>query len=157
MRILVLLGALMLVGCSSQESRVGRVFNLNTDFTLSVSAAEDINPNTRDEPAPVFIRLYELRSPDAFARADFIELYERDQNVLGDSLVNRRQLSRVAPTELREYEMVLDRETRYVGILAEFYQYDDATYKLVVPVTAKNVFRDRLWIRISGNTITQVH
>lgn len=152
--LIMLLG--FLTACSSQESRVGRMLNLNTDFTLSVEAAADINPSNRDEAAPVFLRLYELSSDEAFENADFIDLYEREKSVLGDSLVKYRQLPRVAPNEVRDYELVLSSETRYVGILAEFYQYEDASYKIVVPVTARNVFRDRLRIKISGNDISLV-
>lgn len=148
--------SVFLVACSSQESRVGRMLNLNTDFILTVEAAAQINPSSQDEAAPVFLRLYELSSDEAFEEADFIDLYEREKAVLGDSLIKFRQLPRVAPNEVRDYEMVLNSETRFVGILAEFYQYEDASYKIVVPVTSKNVFRDRLRVRISGNDISLV-
>lgn len=150
----LLLCVATLSACSSQESRVGRMLNLNTNFTLTVEATPDINPNSRDESSPVFLRLYELKSDEAFAGADFIDLYERHDATLGKSLVAHRQLPRIAPDEVRDYEMVLDGETRYVGLLAEFYQYENATYKVVIPVTAKNVFRDKVRLRISDNTIS---
>lgn len=146
----------ILTGCSSQESRVGRMLNLNTDFTLTVEAAPDINPSSHDRASPVFLRLYELTKEEAFAGADFIDLYERADSALGSSLVAQRQLPRIAPNEVRDYELVLDSDTRYVGLLAEFYQYENAAYKVVVPVTSKNVFRDRLRVRISGNQLSVV-
>lgn len=151
-----LLLSLSLLACASQESRVGRMLNLNTDFTLSVEAAEDINPSNRDEAAPVFLRLYELSAAEAFENADFIDLYEREKSVLGDSLIKYRQLPRITPNELRDYDLVLSSDTRFVGILAEFYQYEDASYKIVVPVTSRNVFRDRLRVSISGNKLSLV-
>jgi len=153
---IVLLCALV-VACSSQKSRVGTMFNMNTDFTLAVEADTHINPNSRSESSPVFLRLFELKSDEAFASADFIDLYERRSEALGDSLVRHRQLPRIAPGEIREYDMVLDSETRYVGIIAEFYQYEDARYKVVVPVTANNVFRDRLRLRVDDNQLSIVH
>lgn len=153
----VLLACALVAACSSQKSRVGSMLNLNTDFTLAVEADGHINPNNRGESSPVIFRLFELKSDDAFASADFIDLYERQRDALGDSLVRHRQLPRIAPGEIREYEMVLDGETRYVGILAEFYQYEDARYKVVVPVTANNVFRDRLRLRVDDNQLSIVH
>lgn len=147
---------LIVAGCSSRESKVGGMLNLKTDITLKIESAPNLNPDHQGESAPVFIRFYELNSDEAFAGADFIELYERDKSVLGDSFVQRRKLPRIAPGESREHEMVLDANTRYVGLLAEFFQYDGATYKVVVPVTAKNVFRDSIRVRISDNQISVV-
>lgn len=146
-----------LVACSSNESKVGGMLNLKTDITLKIDADPELNPDHQGESAPVFLRLYELKSDEAFASADFIELYERDKETLGDSFVQRRKLSRIAPGEKREHEMVLDSNTRYIGVLGEFFQYGDAAYKVVVPVTAKNVFRDSIRLRISGNQISVVN
>lgn len=154
--IALLLVGVLLSACASQESTVGRMFNLSTDFTLTVEADDTLNPSNRHDSAPVFLRLYELTAPDAFERAEFIDLYEREESVLGDSLVRRQQLPRIAPGEVREYELVLHGDTRYVGLLAEFHDYDNAEYQVVVPVTAKNVFRDRLRVRVSGNTLSVV-
>lgn len=149
--------ALALTACSSQESKVGGMLNLETNMTLTLQADANINPDHQDESSPVFIRLYELKSRNAFDGADFIELYERDKAVLGDTFVQRRKLSRIAPGESREHDLVLDNNTRYVGLVAEFFQYQDAAYKVIFPVTAKNVFRDDVRVRISGNQISVVN
>lgn len=154
---LLLVATVLFVGCSSQESKVGGMFKLQTDLTVTVDAANNINPDVRDDPSPVFLRVYELSDRDAFAQADFIELYERDQSALGDALVQRRQLPRIAPGDLQRHKLVLDSSTRYVGVLAEFFQYEDAVYKVVVPVTARNVFRDTLELRISGNQLSVIN
>jgi type VI secretion system protein VasD len=155
--LLLTLVALALAGCSNQESRVGGMLNLKTDLTLTVEAAQSINPDVQSSPSPVFLRVYELNSREAFAQADFIELYERDKSALGDTLVQRRQLPRILPGETRAHKLVLDSNTRYVGVLAEFFQYEDSVYKIVVPVTARNVFRDTLEVRISDNQLSVVH
>lgn len=157
LRSILLCTLLGLVACSSHESKVGGMLNLNTDITLRVAAGADINPDHQNDPAPVFLRLYELSSDQAFKSADFIELYEREASALGDTLIQRRQLPGVAPNETREHQMVLDNNTRYIGILAEFFQYENAAYKIVVPITAKNVFRDSIRLRISGNQISVVN
>ncbi|UZJ44265.1 type VI secretion system lipoprotein TssJ [Marinimicrobium sp. C6131] len=143
-----------LAACANQESRVGGMLKLQTDVRLSIDAHADINPDHSNEPAPVVLRLYELTAEQAFADADFVRLYERDSAVLGDTLVRRRQLPGVAPGETRNRELVLDAKTRYVGIMAEFYQYERAAYKVVVPVTARNVFREVIKLKISGNQLS---
>ena len=143
-----------LTACANQESRVGGMLKLQTDVRLSIDARADINPDHSNEPAPVVLRFYELTAEQAFADADFVRLYERDSAVLGDTLVRRRQLPGVVPGEIRDHELVLEANTRYVGIMAEFYQYQRAAYKVVIPVTARNVFRDVIKLQISGNQLS---
>lgn len=157
-RILLLgLCFLGLSACSSQESKVGSMMNLKTDIALRIDSGLSINPDHQGEASPVFIRLYELTSDEAFAGADFIELYERDKAALGDTFVQRRKLPRIAPGEIQRHELVLGSATQYVAIFAEFFQYQDATYKVVVPITSKNVFRNSIHLRISGNQISVVN
>ncbi len=155
--VLLAIVTLTLAGCSSRESKVGGMLNLQTDLTLTLEAAQAINPDVQDSPSPVFLRVYELSSKEAFAQADFIELYERDKSALGDTLVQRRELPRLVPGESRSHKLVLDSSTRYVGVLAEFFQFEDSVYKVVVPVTARNVFRDTLEVRVSGNQLSVVN
>lgn len=155
--LLLALVALALAGCSSRESKVGGMLNLQTDLKLTLEAAQNINPDVQGSPSPVFLRVYELNSKEAFEQADFIELYERDRSALGDTLVQRRQLPRLVPGETRSHKLVLDSGTRYVGVMAEFFQFEDSVHKIVVPVTARNVFRDTLEVRVSGNQLSVVN
>lgn len=147
----------ILSGCATQESRVGGMLKLQTDVKLIVSANHNINPDSAGDPAPVMLRLYELTTDQAFDDADFIRLYEQDSAALGDSLVRRRQLSGVAPGEQVEHQLVLDASTRYVGLLAEFYQYERAAYKVLIPITANNVFKDVIKVQLSGNQLSVIN
>jgi type VI secretion system protein VasD len=156
-RALVLLLAFALVtGCSSNKSRVGSMFNVDTDVHLTLIADGSINPGNQGSPAPLFIRLYELKSSEAFHRADFIDLYENDEAVLGNDLVNQRQLSRLAPGESREERVVLRKDTRYIGLFAEFYDYEGSTYHTVMPVIVHNVRRNQVTVRVTENRLSLV-
>ncbi len=155
---ILLFGLLFSVaGCTTQESRVGGMLKLQTDVKLIVSASHDINPDSAGVPAPVVLRLYELTTDQAFESADFIRLYEQDSAALGDSLIRRRQLSGVVPGEQVEQQLVLDASTRYIGLLAEFYQYESAAYKVIVPITARNVFKDVIKVQLSGNQLSVIN
>lgn len=154
---LVFLGLALLAGCSSNKSRVGSLFNADTDVHLTLIADGSINPGQQGNPAPLFIRLYELKSSEAFRRSDFIDLYENAETALGNDLINQRQLSRLAPNESREEKLVLSSETRYIGLFAEFYSYEDAAYQLVAPVVVHNVRRNQVKVRVSGNRLLLVH
>jgi type VI secretion lipoprotein, VC_A0113 family len=153
---LIVAFSLLLTACSTANSTVGGMLNLDTDLRLTLAAGRDSNPDERGNASPVFLRLYELASPNIFERADFIDLYEKDEDVLAKDLIARHELRRLTPGGSREEKFVLAAETRYIGIYAEFFDYEDAKYKVVFPITMNNVVRNTATVRISGNTVILV-
>lgn len=146
----------LLSGCSSSKSRVGGVLNLDTDLKLNFVVENDINPDENKRPSPVFVRLYELKSPVAFMKSDFIDLYERDKEVLGGDLLNKQMLRPLPPGVTRTDNLVLKSGATQVGIYVEFSQYRGSSYKATFPVTLNNVVKNEVTIRISGNEISFV-
>jgi type VI secretion system protein VasD len=142
--------------CTSLNTKVGGMFNLDTDVVLTFKADADINPDDKKRPSPLFLRMYELKSTKQFAKANFLDLYERDAEVLGADMVAKQTLKRLKPGDERKDSFVLKPTTRYVGLFAEFLQYKDARFKLIVPIAPTNVFASTAVVRISGNTISIV-
>ncbi|WP_185230943.1 type VI secretion system lipoprotein TssJ [Teredinibacter franksiae] len=142
-----------LSACSSMNSKVGGVLNLDTDLKLIVSADSDVNPDESGKPSPVFVRLYELKDTKMLDKADFLAVYERDEEVLGKDLIAKQELKRLAPGDSREEQFVLNPETQYIALYAEFFNYKNAGYKVVVPITTNNILRNAVKIRLSGNRI----
>ena len=70
-------------------------------------------------------------------------MYEQDEAVLGDSLIKKR-LIRFIPNTFREENLVLSKETKYVGLLAEFYHYENSQAMMVFPVVKHNVLKTAL-------------
>jgi len=151
--IILLLAFIGLASCSSSSSKVGGILNLDTDLAITFEVDSDINPDDDNRPSPLFVRMYQLKSPKMFNKADFINLFERDKEVLGADLISKHKLKRFKPGESREEPFVLDENTLYIGLYAEFLNYRNATYKLVIPVTANNIISNSATIQISGNRI----
>ncbi len=141
-------------GCARLNSGVFGTFNLDTDLRLEFEVASNINPDERQSPSPVFVRLYELRSDKRFAQGDFFDLYHDAKAVLGDDLISSKELHRLVPGETRSERLVLNPETRYVALFAEFYQYKDARNKVVFAVTPQNVVQNTARIQIERNIMT---
>lgn len=139
--------------CTSVNHKVGAALNLDTDLKLELNAASNINPDEKEKPSPVFIRLYELKSTAAFDKADFIDLYESDEEILADALVAKQELKRLTPGTQRVDQLVLNKDTEFVALFAEFYRYKDAKAKVVFPVTASNVVRNSIKIEVVENEI----
>lgn len=143
----------MLAGCQSMNSAVGGYFDLDTDLQIDFQVDADINPDESGKASPLFIRMYELSSSKMMKRADFIGIYERDKEVLGSDLVAVHKLKRLIPGEGRTEHFVLDKKTNYVALYAEFLDFKEAKYKLIIPVVANNVFRNSVVIKITGNKL----
>jgi len=150
---ILILVTISLSSCTSVNSKVGGMLNLDTDLAVTFEVDSDINPDEDKRPSPLFVRMYQLKSPKMFNKADFINLYERDKEVLGADLVTKHKLKRFKPGESREEHFVLDENTQYIGLYAEFLSYQSSTYKLIIPVTAHNVIKNSATILISGNKI----
>jgi type VI secretion system protein VasD len=145
---------LLLSGCSSSKSRVGGVLNLDTDLKLTFQVDNDLNPDQNKRSSPVIVRLYELNGVAAFDSADFVDIYERDEELLGKALVGKQVFRPMVPGETRQESFVLNPGATHVALYAEFSQYRDSVYKVVFPVTQNNVIRNAVNVRISGNRLS---
>jgi len=143
-----------LTACSTINTKIGGLLNLDTDLGLSLNADADINPDDHNVPSPLYIRMYELKTDKQFRKADFIDLFERDKEVLGADLIGKQRLKRLLPGEHREKDFVLDPNTRFVGLYAEFQHYRHSTFKIILPVEPTNVVATSASVHISGNTMS---
>lgn len=144
---------LTVTSCTSVNRKIGAALSLDTDLKLSIVVADDVNPDEAKQPSPVFVRLYELNGTQAFEKADFIDLYERDEEILGDSFVAKQELTRLVPNTTWDETFVLNKDTRYVAIFAEFFRYKGSTAKVVFPVTTTNVVRNSIKLKVTNNQI----
>lgn len=154
LRIIFILAVLLAeTACTAVNSGVGGYFGMDTDLKVTFVADADINPDESKKPSPLYIRLYQLKSTKMFNKADFISLYERDSEIIGADLIGVQKLKPLKPGETREDNLVLDNNTTYVALYAEFFQYKDAVYRILIPVTPTNVVSTSARVRISANTL----
>lgn len=139
--------------CTTVNRTVGEALNLDTDLKLEITAEKFINPDEKGQSSPVFVKLYELTDDKVFAKASFIDLYERDEEILGGTFVAKQELKRIVPATARTEQFVLSKDTRYVGLFAEFYDFKKANAKIIFPVTSSNVIRNSIKIKVADKNI----
>lgn len=153
----VMLSTVLLIAlsaCSTMNTKIGGLLNLDTDLDLTFKADADINPDENNLPSPLFIRMYELKSDKQFKKADFIDIYERDKEVLGSDMIGKQRLKRLIPGETREKDFVLDPQTRFVGLYAEFQKYRNSSFKIIIPIEPTNVIASSSVVHVYGNTLS---
>ena len=139
--------------CSSTKSSVGGLLNLDTDFVLDLKIDANINPDDNHVPSPLIIRMYELKSDKEFSKANFLDIYEKDKESLGQDLIVKHEIKQLMPGQDAISQFVLEKEALYIGLYAEFLQYKGSDFKLVIPVVKNNIVNTRAVVLVSGNTI----
>jgi len=115
-------------------SNVASVLNLDADLELTVIAKADVNPDDSDTASPIVIRLYELKDIKKFKGIEFYDLYANDKKVLGKNLIDKHRLKHFVPDSKRKKMFVLNKNTKYIGLFAEFSQYKKSIFRAVVKI-----------------------
>jgi type VI secretion system protein VasD len=100
---------------------------------LTVSAANDINPDAAGRASPVVLRVYQLAAGTQFQAADFFQLFEKETPTLGPDLVAREELT-VAPGDTRKLTITLKPNAQTIGIAASFRDIDHASWRAAMDV-----------------------
>ncbi len=140
-RSVLLLMILLLAACQSTFKEyvaqpVGKVLNWDTEVEVSFIVEPDINPDDSNEnrPSPLVVRVYELADREQFEQAKFRDIYFDDKKMLGDDFIKKHTLKALLPGNNRLDHFELKKGTAYVGFFAEFVQYKDADFRVVIPV-----------------------
>lgn len=118
---------------------------------MTLAAAADANPDGTGRPSPIVVRVYQLRSDAAFSRAEFVDLFDDEQMVLGPELITRDEYTLV-PAERQIIAVSVQEETRFVGAIAAFRDIRNAQWRAVVPAPRQglDVSVERARIVLSG-------
>ncbi|HKS13184.1 MAG TPA: type VI secretion system lipoprotein TssJ [Pseudomonas sp.] len=106
-------------------------------ITLYFSAAPGLNPGAGGTPAPVRVRLFELRNSAAFARADYFALTEGAQAALAGDLLDQDEVL-LHPGEQLRLARTLDPATRQLGLVVGYREVDQAQWRSVLPVPPRD-------------------
>ena len=108
--------------------------DLTTSLELDLKVSSIVNPDSDGRTSPIVLNLLYLKDNRQFEQEDFIALLESPEDRLGKDLVEQIRLKEFIPSEERSVTYTLPEGVNYVGIIAEFIQYQDAQGKLILPV-----------------------
>lgn len=102
---------------------------------VAVSAASDINPDARQRPSPVTVRVYLLKSVAAFSSADFLSLFSKEQATLGADLLQKEEFQ-IRPSEKMQLSLTVPNETKHIAVMSAFRDVARAQWRDTQPVPA---------------------
>jgi type VI secretion system protein VasD len=127
--------AAVLVGCGSDEKEKEKeIPEVPPTIVISeLAASSDVNPNVAGTPSPIFVRVYELKAPTAFAATDFFSLWEDDGKALGKDLEDRQEVV-LSPGQQSKLEREFGASSRFLGVAAAYQDLPNATWRAIQPV-----------------------
>lgn len=131
--------ALLLVSCAkgtppAQPSQQATEPDSADAVTLHFSAGTGLNPSANGQPAPVRVRLFELKNTANFLRADYFSLAERAQATLGADFIDQDEVL-LQPGQRLTLKRRLDPTTRQIGVAVSYREIDQAQWRTVLANT----------------------
>ncbi|MDR5767873.1 MULTISPECIES: type VI secretion system lipoprotein TssJ [unclassified Caballeronia] len=105
-------------------------------LTLSINASSSVNLDDRKRPAPILVRVYELKNADAFNQADFYSLQDKDKTVLADDLAARDQFL-LRPGESKTVVRNANDASTTLGVIAGYRDLPNAVWRATWPLPAR--------------------
>ncbi len=134
--------ALLLAACASGDPKPHEPLRLD----LTISAATTVNPDDQGRATPIVVRVYELKTDNAFKAADYFSLQDKDKTVLADDLVKRDEFL-LRPGEHQTIRRTADAATTTLGVLAEYRDLPHTVWRTayVLPATP-----EKAWYHVSS-------
>jgi len=122
-----------------------------TAVFLEIQTTGDINPNPLGRPSPLALRIYQLKSSSSFMKAFFMDLYEKDETVLGRDLVKKDEII-LKVNENQNLPLAVEDDTSVLGLMAVFRDYEQSKWKATAAIIPHQP--NRIIVHISGTTLT---
>lgn len=134
-KFLAVAAALLLAACAKDSvAPASAPAPAATDLVLHIQAIAGLNPGADGQPAPVRVRLFELKSAAVFSRADYFALADKAQATLGSDLIDQDEVL-IQPGEYQKFARPLNPATRQLGLVVGYRELDRAVWREVIPVS----------------------
>ena len=107
-----------------------------TNVHLSLVAAPKLNPDETGAPNPVQVRVFMLKTSEAFTNTDYFQLEDKEKAVLGGDLLSQNN-DILRPGLTKTMDLPVPSGAKFVGVSAAYRNIDHATWRVVAPIGAK--------------------
>lgn len=122
-----------------------------------ITVAADVNPDSGGRASPIVVRVYQLKEQGAFAASDFFAIYDKETATLGGGLIGREEYV-FNPGESRELELKLDKDAKFLGVVAAYRDIGNSKWRALTAAPKKNLIdlvrKDRITLTVARAEIT---
>lgn len=102
---------------------------------LAIKAEAEVNPDDKGRPAPILVRVYELRSSAVFEAADYFTLHGNDKALIGTDMLVREEFI-LRPGDTRAIRRKSHPDLGAIGVLAGYRELGLSDWRAVRQVEA---------------------
>lgn len=124
-----LASTVLLAGCAATESK------LAVPYVVELSAAKNVNSGGRQQPSPIKVTVYELKTTNAFELSDFFSLQKDARAALGDQLLNVNSVI-LTPGKTERITAHGNVDAKVLGIVAAYRDLDNSQWRMTVELPA---------------------
>lgn len=118
---------------------------------LNFKAAKNINVDLNNNSLPLYVKCYQLKDDKKFLRANFNELWKKDQEILSNDLITSNEYL-ILPNKNYSNKICLLKPARYIGCIGHFNTVEENKWK-IIKNTPGRAFIKPLDILISSNRL----
>ena len=102
-------------------------------LAITITAEAGLNPDLNGRPSPVTVAILQLKSAEAFAKADYFAIFDPANITLAAEIIGRETLT-LQPGEQRTLKLQALPEARFLGVAAAYRDIERATWLAVAPL-----------------------
>ena len=133
-------------GCSSGPPKP-------TPVKATLITAADVNPDIEGHPAPIVVRVYELKEEGPFNNTDYFRLIDREQEALGSSLLGKEEYE-LQPGESRTWDLKVPGEARFVGVAAGFRDLANSHWKALLATPHQHFGTPQVTVNVAKSAVS---
>lgn len=99
----------------------------------NLHSASYLNPNIYNQPSPVVVSIYQLKSPTAFQQANFFALYTNPSTTLANDLIDKSEIE-IRPDQTQTTKQIISPETNFIGVVAAYRNPDNSQWRRILPI-----------------------
>ncbi len=134
----------LISGCST-TAKVWKPYD-----NVTIESSEEINPDSNNRASPIQVKIYELSSRSTFDNLDFDRAFYNAKTLLSDQMLSSAEYT-IQPSETIKHKIKLQKNSRFVAILAGFIDIDNSRWKHIYKVKPHGHYNHH--ISISGKSI----
>ena len=115
-----------------------------TEVIVQIEASKLLNPDSKGRPSPLVIRLYYLKSSDAFNNAAFEDLFYNGKDILGADLLAVREINIFAGSKEIVPPADINYDSNHLGVVAAYRDIDNAIWRDSAEITLNDTTHLRL-------------